>query len=94
MSKINIIQQKIKELSGGEFQKLCDRYLYKKYNFSNICPLGSEDGTNKPTKGIPDSYVVMPNGKYILIMYGSVKSNSYKKLEQDIKSCLDSKKLK
>ncbi len=57
MGKINIIQQKIKELSGGNFQKLCDRYLYKKYNFSNICSLGSEDGTNKPTKGIPDSYI-------------------------------------
>ncbi len=57
MSKINTIQQKIMELSGGEFQKLCDRYLYKKYKFSNICPLGSEDGTNKPTIGIPDSYV-------------------------------------
>ena len=94
MSKINIIQQKIKELSGGEFQKLCDRYLYKKYNFSNICPLGSEDGTNKPTKGIPDSYVVTSDGKYILIMYGSVKDNSYAKLEQDIKSCTNYEKIK
>lgn len=34
MSKINTIQQKIMELSGGEFQKLCDRYLYKKYNIT------------------------------------------------------------
>ena len=93
MSKINTIQQKIKELSGGEFQKLCDRYLYKKYKFSNICSLGSEDGTNKPTKGIPDSYVKTSDDKYILIMYGSVKSNSYSKLEQDIKSTLNSNKL-
>lgn len=93
MSKINLIQQKIKELSGGEFQKLCDRYLYKKYNFSNICPLGSEDGTNKPTKGIPDSYVITSDGKYVLIMYGSVKDNSYIKLEQDIKFCLNYDKL-
>ena len=94
MSKINIIQQKIKELSGGKFQKLCDRYLFKKYNFSNICPLGSEDGTNKPTKGIPDTYVVTSDGKYILIMYGTVKDNSFVKLEKDIKSCLSYKKLK
>lgn len=93
MGKINIIQQKIKELSGGEFQKLCDRYLYKKYNFSNICPLGSEDGTNKTTKGIPDSYVITPDGKYILIMYGTVKDNSYAKLEQDIKSCTNYEKM-
>ena len=94
MGKINIIQQKIKELSGGEFQKLCDRYLYKKYNLANICPLGSEDGTNKPTKGIPDSYVITSDGKYILIMYGSVKDNSYAKLEQDIKSCTNYEKMK
>ena len=93
MNKINTIQQKIKELSGGEFQKLCDRYLYKKYKFSNICTLGSEDGTNKPTIGIPDSYVKTSDDKYILIMYGSVKSNTYRKLEQDIKSTLNPKKL-
>lgn len=93
MSKINTIQQKIMELSGGEFQKLCDRYLYKKYKFSNICPLGSEDGTNKPTIGIPDSYVKTSDDKYILIMYGSVKNNTYSKLEQDIKSTLNPKKL-
>ncbi|WP_301082120.1 hypothetical protein [Thomasclavelia cocleata] len=93
MSKINIIQQKIKELSGGEFQNLCDIYLYKKYNFPNICSLGTEDGTNKSTKGTPDSYVITSESKYILIMYGSVKNNSYKKLENDIKSCFYSKKL-
>ena len=65
MSKINIIQQKIKELSGGEFQNLCDIYLYKKYNFPNICSLGTEDGTNKSTKGTPDSYVITSESKYI-----------------------------
>lgn len=90
MSNINIIQQKIKELSGGEFQTLFDRYLYKKYQLDKICPLGAEDGTNKPTKGIPDSYVIMPNGKYIYIMYGTVKSNPYKKIEKDIKDCINS----
>lgn len=84
MSKINLIQNKIKELDGGEYQKLLDSYLYKKYNFSNVVPLGSKDGSNKTTKGIPDSYVINEDGKYILIMYGTVERNTYKKIKKDI----------
>lgn len=93
MSKLNIIQQKILTLDGGEYQKLMDEYLYKKFGYTNLEPLGSHTGTNKVTKGIPDSYVKLDNGKYILIMYGTVESTSYKKLENDIKSCLDKRKL-
>lgn len=40
MSKINVIQNAIKELEGGSFQKLFDAYLYKKYKFKNIQTLG------------------------------------------------------
>ena len=40
MSNINIIQNKIMELDGGEFQKLFDEYLYKRNGFSNIQTLG------------------------------------------------------
>lgn len=84
MPKINLIQSKIKELDGGEYQKLLDSYLYRKYNFSNIVPLGSKDGSNKTTKGVPDSYVLNENGKYILIMYGTVERDSYKKVRKDL----------
>lgn len=57
------------QLEGGAFQKLFDQYLYKKYKFTNIQTLGVQAGTNKPTKGIPDSYVMTDDGKYILINY-------------------------
>lgn len=93
MSKINLIQQKILALDGGGYQKLMDAYLYKKFKYKNIETLGSHTGTNKVTKGIPDSYVKLDNNKYILIMYGTVESTSYEKIERDIKSCLDNKKL-
>ena len=93
MSRINSIQQAIKQLDGGEYQKLMDAYLYKKYKYTNIEPLGSHTGTNKVTKGIPDSYVKLDNDKYVLIMYGTVESTSYEKIEKDIKSCLDVKKI-
>lgn len=93
MSNINIIQNKIMELDGGEFQKLFDEYLYKRNGFSNIQTLGVQTGTNKPTKGTPDSYVLTPEGKYILINYGSVTSQSSKKIKSDILSCFNSSKL-
>lgn len=81
------------QLDGGEYQKLMDAYLYKKFKYTNIEPLGSHTGTNKVTKGIPDSYVKLDSEKYVLIMYGTVESTSYEKIEKDIKSCLDVKKI-
>lgn len=94
MTKLNAIQDSIKRLSEGEYQKLMDIYLHKRYNFNNITPLGSHDGTNKTTKGTPDSYVKLDNSKYILIMHGTVERNTYSKLKNDIQDCLDIKKVK
>lgn len=94
MPKINQIQNAITELNGGQYQKLLDRYLYKRFGFTNIMPYGSQTGTNKTTKGIPDSYVRTENGKYILIMYGTVEASAYKKVEKDIIDCLNPQKTK
>lgn len=93
MTIINDIENSILGLDGGSFQKLMDAYLYRKYEFDNINPLGSQTASNKTTKGTPDSFVEDENGKYTLIMYGSVKKNPYKKMRDDILSCFDSKKL-
>ena len=83
MSLRNKIEQHIKELEGGKFQKLGDAYLCRKYDF-NIVSLGSQEGTDKTTKGTPDSYAV-EDGKYVYIMYGTHKS-VISKLEGDIQS--------
>lgn len=93
MSKVKEIQSKIMQLEGGAFQTLFDQYLYKKYKFENIQTLGTQMGSNKPTKGIPDSYVLIEEGKYILINYGTVGSHPEKKIKKDILSCFDSAKL-
>lgn len=63
MSKINAIQQAILQLDGGAYQKLMDAYLYKKFKYTNIEPLGSHTGTNKVIKVIPDSYVKLDKRK-------------------------------
>ena len=83
MSLLNKIEQAIKELEGGRFQKLGDAYLRKKYDFK-IVSLGSQEGTDKTTRGTPDSYAV-EDGKYVYIMYGTHKS-AISKLEGDIQS--------
>ncbi|EUC79174.1 hypothetical protein HMPREF1518_1881 [Streptococcus sp. SR1] len=83
MSLINKIEQGIKELEGGGFQKLGDAYLRRKYNLK-IVSLGSQEGTDKTTKGIPDSYAE-EKGKYVYIMYGTHKS-IISKLKEDIHS--------
>lgn len=93
MSKVNTIQNAILQLEGGAFQSLVDEYLYKKYHFDNIQTLGVQTGTHKPTKGIPDSYVVTKDNKYILINYGSVKEKPAEKIKNDIMSCFDKGKL-
>ena len=68
MVKTKKIQQAILRQNGGQFQEIMDRYLYKKYKFSNITCLGTKAGTSKTTKGTPDTYVELDNGKYILII--------------------------
>lgn len=62
MSNVNLIQSKIMQLEGGAFQSLFDEYLYKRYRLRNIQTLGVQAGTNKPTKGTPDSYVRTEDG--------------------------------
>ena len=86
MVKIDKIQQAILRLDGGAFQQIMNAYLYKKYKFTNITCLGSEAGSSKPTKGTPDTYVELDNGKYILIMYGAVNAKAFQKLKEDIMS--------
>lgn len=93
MSKLNRLQSEIKSLEGGKFQKLCDSYLYKKNGWDNIHSLGSMDGTDKTTKGIPDSYYHdKKSNQYILVMYGTRK-DSTAKLKVDIEDAITKSKL-
>lgn len=93
MSRLNRIQNEIKQLEGGRFQKLCDIYLYRKRNWENIVSLGSMEGTDKTTKGIPDTYFFNnQSNRYILVMYGT-RADSTAKLEVDIKEAIEKTKI-
>lgn len=92
MSKINQIQQAILSLGAGAYQKLMDAYLLKRFKYENIMPLGSHVGTDKTTKGVPDSFVRCDNGKFVLISHGTVGDHSFDKVKADIQACLKSEK--
>lgn len=92
MTRINEIERKIKELEGGRFQNLGDKYLYRKLGLKNIHSLGSQEGTDKPTKGVPDSYAMHNEGTYTMIAYGTEK-NYKNKIEKDISDCLNKNKI-
>ncbi|TDM45400.1 hypothetical protein ETI08_08495 [Macrococcoides goetzii] len=93
MSRLNRIQTEIKQLEGGRFQKLCDIYLYRKMEWENIVSLGSKEGTDKTTKGIPDTYFFdKKSNKYILVMYGT-RADVLAKLEVDIKEAIEKTKI-
>ena len=89
MSKIKEIQQAILQLEGGRYQTMMDYYLKRKFGYPNFTSLGSQAGTDKPTKGIPDAYVFTERGKYVFIMYGTVQASPFAKIKQDILDCLD-----
>ncbi|MEG0835979.1 MAG: ATP-binding protein, partial [Christensenellaceae bacterium] len=92
MTKINQIQSAILSLGPGAYQKLMDAYLVKKFGFDNISTYGSHDGTDKTTRGTPDSFVLCEDGRFILMAYGTVGNNAFAKIEADIVACLDEKK--
>lgn len=93
MVRANVIENEVREMDGGEYHNLMDAYFYKKYKCTNLQSLGVQLGTNKSTKGIPDSYTKNKNGKYTLYMYGTIQAASYSKLKEDIQSCFVPNKL-
>lgn len=89
MATITTIKQHILQLDAGSFQILCDAYLSRE-GYSNIMPLGTQAGTQKTTKGTPDSYFCSDDGKYIFVEYTTQQNDLIKKIEDDLNKCLDS----
>ena len=88
MSTIVSIKQRIEQLDAGSFQILCDEYLSKE-GYLNIVSLGTKAGTQKTTKGTPDTYSCNANGKYVLAEYTTQRSDLEKKIRSDIEKCFD-----
>lgn len=88
MATVTAIKQKILQLDPGSFQILCDAYLGR-IGYRNIVALGTQAGTQKTTKGTPDSYFTMQNGKYILVEYTTQQSGLEGKILEDLEKCFN-----
>ncbi len=91
MSKLTDIKSRIDQLDGGAFQNFCDAYLSCR-GYKNGYSLGMNTGTDKTTKGNPDTYFLTANDNYIFVMYTTQKTDFMKKAIEDINKCLDSEK--
>lgn len=90
MSRLNLVERELGQLDGGSFQKLAEAYVYRKLHFKSITALGSQPGTNKTTKGIPDAHS-LADGEAILIPFTTAQCNSFDKLKSDIEECISVK---
>ena len=88
MATVTAIKQKILQLDAGGFQILCDAYLGR-VGYRNIVALGTQAGTQKTTKGTPDTYFTMQNGKYILVEYTTQQSGLEGKILEDLEKCFN-----
>ena len=84
------IQNALININETVFQDLGDCYFYAK---SGICGTinrrGSQVGKQKTKKGTPDTSILLPNGKYILIEYSTNITKGVTKLLSDVSNCLD-----
>ena len=88
MAVIDEIKQRILQLDAGSFQSMCDRYLSRS-GYPNIVSLGTLAGTQKTTRGTPDTYFFDTNGKYVFVEYTTQQQNVPGKIKSDIQKCLD-----
>ena len=95
MAKLQSIENKLQEMNGALFQELCDKFLaLRNRNYISYSRTGSVKGKQKTKKGTPDSFLILPNEKFIFIEYTTQDTSSVSKLKDDISKCLDEKKTK
>ncbi len=88
MATITSIKQRISQLDAGSFQILCDAYLSRE-GYHNIVALGTMAGSQKTTKGTPDTYFCENNGKYVLVEYTTKQTGLDIKIREDLDKCFD-----
>lgn len=94
MSRLQTIENRLKEINGTVFQELCDSYLtIRDNNYLAISRTGSQTGKQKTTKGTPDTFFQLPNGNFLYYEI-TTDTSTKNKLANDIKACFDQDKTK
>ena len=95
MSRLQTIEKALTSINETVFQELCDSFLIlKNENYRTFSRVGSQSGKQKTTKGTPDTFYLLPNGKYVFVEYSTNITKGVPKLQEDIKKCLDTTKTK
>jgi hypothetical protein len=89
MSKLSQIQQELRAIDQGRFQKLGDLYLQQQPGYGDLKPVGSVIGADKVKQGIPDSLIRLNEGGYALVHYTTQKERLVKKLNSDLEDSFD-----
>lgn len=93
MSRLQTIQNALIAINETVFQELCDSFLIlRNENYKAFSRTGSQEGKQKTTKGTPDSFLLLPNGKYIFIEYSTNITEGLSKLIKDVQKCIDTAK--
>lgn len=93
MNRLQAIENKLSSINPAAFQNLCDSFLaLRNTNYSAFSRTGSQSGKQKPVKGTPDTFLLLPNGKYIFVEYSTNVSAGVSKLQEDINKCIDTQK--
>jgi hypothetical protein len=93
MNRLQAIEAALATINQAAFQDLCDSFLaLRNPNYAAFSRTGSQSGKQKTVKGTPDSFLLLPNGKFIFVEYSTNITTGISKLEEDIKKCLDTAK--
>jgi len=93
MSRLQAIENALSSINQAAFQELCDSFLaLRNSNYSAFSRIGSQTGKQKTIKGTPDTFLLLPNGKYIFVEYSTNISAGLSKLEDDVKKCINTSK--
>lgn len=93
MNRLQSIENALASINETVFQELCDSFLIlKNENYRTFARPGSQSGKQKTIKGTPDTFLLLPNGKYIFVEYSTNITKGISKLQDDIKKCVDTTK--
>lgn len=93
MSRLQKIENALASINDTVFQELCDSFLIiRNNNYRAFSRVGTQSGKQKTRKGTPDTFLLLPNGKYVFIEYSTNVSKGLSKLKEDIEKCLDFEK--
>lgn len=93
MGRLQAIESALISISQSAFQELCDSFLIlRNPNYSAFSRSGSQSGKQKTIKGTPDTFLLLPDGRYVFVEYSTNISSGLNKLKSDVLKCIDTSK--